>query len=205
MSDILKMKMMLKFSRRCFLKNKNFSIISDNCWGSFTYQYFNLPYNTPFVGLFLFSPDYIKLLKNIKWYLGTDIMFISPFESKYKDELIKNGTFGTYPIGILSDVEIHFLHYESELEAKNKWSRRVQKIDYDNLVVKFCDRDLATKELILEFAALDFKRKVLLLAKNYGTSLEIVLDGEDGPFIENEWVSYLKTIKPIKLFNSFRY
>ncbi|WP_062270445.1 DUF1919 domain-containing protein [Endozoicomonas arenosclerae] len=193
------------YFRRYFLENKKFCIISDNCWGSFTYQYFDIPYNTPFVGLYLFSPDYIRLLKNLKGYLDLEIRFIHPSESNYKDELIKNQTFGTYPIGVLNDVEIHFLHYKSEQQAKEKWTRRVSRIDYNNLIVKFCDRDLASEEHILEFAKLDYERKVLLTAKSYGTQVEIVLGNENGAFIEDEWANYLETIKPVKLFNSFKY
>ena len=40
------------------------TIISNNCWGGFVYQKFNLQYRTPFVGLFIFAPDYIELLEN---------------------------------------------------------------------------------------------------------------------------------------------
>ncbi len=191
--------------RRSLLKNKDFSIISDNCWGGFTYQYFNLPYKTPFVGLFIFSPDYIELLKDLKGYLDMEIRFIPPSQSKYKEELMKNKTFGTYPIGVLDNIEIHFLHYGSEIEAKTKWVRRLNKIDYDNLVVKFCDRDLATERLIEEFTHLNYERKVLLTAKSYGSSSEIVLNGENGFFVEKEWESYLATVNPVQLLNSFHF
>lgn len=33
------------------LKNKDFVIISDNCWGGAVYQWYDRPYNSPFVGL----------------------------------------------------------------------------------------------------------------------------------------------------------
>lgn len=58
------------------LTNKDFTIISNNCWGAFVYQKFNLQYNTPFVGLFLFAPDYIKLLKNFENMINNKLTFI---------------------------------------------------------------------------------------------------------------------------------
>ena len=56
----------INFIPRRRLKNKNFTIICDNCWAGKVYQELGLPYQTPFVGMFVFSPDYIKMLKNIK-------------------------------------------------------------------------------------------------------------------------------------------
>jgi uncharacterized protein (DUF1919 family) len=46
--------------RRQLLNDHSFSIISNNCWGGFVYQYFGLKYSSPFAGLFLFSKDYLK-------------------------------------------------------------------------------------------------------------------------------------------------
>ena len=45
------------------LKNKTVTILSNNCWGTFMYKYCNLEFNSPFIGLFVFAPDYIKLLE----------------------------------------------------------------------------------------------------------------------------------------------
>ena len=63
----------INFIPRRRLKNKNFTIICDNCWAGKVYQELGLPYQTPFVGMFVFSPDYIKMLKNLKYYLSGDI------------------------------------------------------------------------------------------------------------------------------------
>ncbi len=47
------------------LKDINFSIISNDCWGGVAYQEFSLMYKTPFVGTRIFNQCYLKLLKNI--------------------------------------------------------------------------------------------------------------------------------------------
>ena len=49
------------------VENKNFVIVSDNCWGGSLYQWYNRPYNSPFVGLFIHGDCYIKLLSNFDY------------------------------------------------------------------------------------------------------------------------------------------
>ena len=73
----------INFIPRRRLKNKNFTIICDNCWAGKVYQELGLPYQTPFVGMFVFSPDYIKMLKNLKHYLSGNIPLTFVKESKY--------------------------------------------------------------------------------------------------------------------------
>lgn len=63
--------------RRRKLNNKNFTIISNNCWGGHVYRYFNLPYDSPTIGLYLFSADYIKFIGNLKYYIEKEITFIN--------------------------------------------------------------------------------------------------------------------------------
>lgn len=190
-------------NRNRFLKNKDFTIISDNCWGGFVCQHFDLPYNSPFIGLFLFSPDYIKLLSDLRGYLSMNLKFITPNESKYSSELDPNSPLANYPIGLLGDIEIHFLHYPSESEAKEKWQRRVNRVNYDNLIVKFCDRDLATEKLINDFFSLPYKNKVFLSARKYEDKSCVKLKNENGLIVNNEWINYKKTVNPVKMLNSF--
>lgn len=192
------------FVARFLLRKKDFSIISDNCWGGFIYQYFDIPYKTPFVGLFVFSSDYIRMLKKLDHYLDSDLKFIEPNKTKYKEELIKHNTYGTYPIALLGgDVEIHFLHYKTNEEAYDKWCRRLKRINKNNLIIKFCDRDLCTSELIREFDLLNFKDKVMLSSKNYKINCNLKLKNENGNEIQNEWKSFLKTTSPISFLNKF--
>ncbi len=54
------------------IKYKDFSIISNNCWAGFVYQSYNLPYNTPTIGMFIVSDDYIKLIGNLQHYMEID-------------------------------------------------------------------------------------------------------------------------------------
>lgn len=135
----------INFIPRRRLKNKNFTIICDNCWAGKVYQELGLPYQTPFVGMFVFSPDYIKMLKNLKYYLGGNIPLTFVKESKYIKDFDN-----AYPLALLDDIELHFLHYADEEEATQKWNRRLERIHWDNLYFKFNDNDACTYEFIFE-------------------------------------------------------
>lgn len=151
----------INFIPRRRLKNRKFTIICDKCWAGKVYQELGIPYQTPFVGLFIFSPDYIKLLYNLEYYLksgGQPLRFVR--ESKYIEEFNNS-----YPLALLDDIEIHFLHYKSESEAQEKWQRRLARINWDNLYFKFNDNDQCSYELMKKFDNLPFKSKVFFSSK----------------------------------------
>lgn len=145
------------------IKDKEFVLISNNCWGGSAYQWYKKPYNTPFVGLFIYGPCYLKLLKNFENYMSQSLTFIS--KSKYPS----NGK--SYPIGLLDDIEIHFEHFKSNEEAKEKWERRTARMlevtDINNYFFKICDRELATKSDLIEFYKLPFKNKISFSIHDY--------------------------------------
>lgn len=189
---------------RIGLKNRDFTIISDNCWGNFLYQDFGIEYQSPFVGLFIFSPDYIDLLENFDEMMTKELVFISAECSRYAKQLREWNTLGTYPIATLGGrIEIHFLHYHSEQEAKDKWGRRKKRINKKNVLVKFCDRDLCTPELIKRFDSLPFKHKICFTAKSYPYQSVVALTHEFGKeMVENEWKHYKKDVSIKKILNS---
>jgi uncharacterized protein (DUF1919 family) len=168
---------------RCQLRNRNVTIISENCWGGILCQYLGIGYNSPFVGLLVPAPDYIKILRSLKEYVEGDFRFIPRSESRYERELryFKND----FPIAELTPkgggdvVEIHFLHYKSPEEAVEKWRRRAQRINYDNIIVKLAERNECTAKEIAEFDALDYPSKICFTAKEYPFRSTRVLDALD--------------------------
>ncbi len=141
---------------RLLYKKNQFVIISNNCWGAEIYQRLGVPYNTPFVGLFIFGPDYIKLLENLEHYLNFELTFKK--ESNWISHAVK------YPIGLLDDIEIHFMHYKDDQQAKSNWTRRLERMnavkDRNDYFYKICDRDLTNSDIILKFHDLPFKNKI---------------------------------------------
>lgn len=150
------------YKRRRKLKNRDFSIISNNCWGGLISQYYGLPYMSPTCGLLINGNDYIRFCKHIQQYLSLKLDFIefesSKFHHKYPD-------YKSFPVGMLGDVEIDFMHYHSEAEAAEKWYRRTKRINWDNIIFKISHRESFTDEDIEAFAALDLPNKLIIAEK----------------------------------------
>lgn len=150
---------------RMRIKNRNFSIFSSNCLGAAIYRELGLRYTTPSVGLFFHGPCYVKLMSNFEYYLSQELRF-SP-ESKYPLAQ-KNREQRKYPIGILGDdIEIHFLHYINEDEARTKWKYRLKRLNWENLFFLFLERDLCTPVELKIFDQINYKQKIAFTAFNY--------------------------------------
>lgn len=150
------------------LKNDQFTIIANDCWGAEVYRNFNLAYRTPFVGLFLMAPCYIKLLKNLRFYMDAELTFIKT--SKYEERNMDRGEKRNfYPIGLLNkEIEIHFLHYKNDAEALETWNKRKERINWNNLYIKFdSGKDACTYELLCEFALLPYPNKLCISRQDY--------------------------------------
>ena len=145
---------------RLKLKNRNFSILSNNCWGGVVYDKFGLQYLSPTIGAFFFAEDYIKFLKRIDFYLKLELQEIDFSQSKYIGYL--STRLNHCVVGKIGDIEIFFLHYDSFLSASKKREKRKNRINFDNLIVKFSDQNLFSKELFYEFDKLDFKNKIFI-------------------------------------------
>lgn len=139
---------------RSRLKNSNFSVIASNCNGAFILHDLGVKFNSPTVNLFLYPTDFLKLLKNLKYYMSLELEFVK------KDNI-------EYPVGKLDDILLYFMHYESEQEAKSKWNERKLRINYDNLFIIMTDRDGCTKQDLEEFDKLDYKNKIIFTHINY--------------------------------------
>ena len=125
---------------RTGLRNKDFSILANNCWGGIVSRDRHLPYNSPTAGTYFFSKDYLRFLSDIHGYLETEMEKVPVQKSKYAEKLIAlHGP--EVVVGRLGDVEIVMLHYPTFAEAKEKWARRAKRIRWDNLLVKYSDQN----------------------------------------------------------------
>ncbi len=147
------------------IKSRDFTVISNNCWAGRLYQYLDMPYLSPTVGLYFFADDYIRFVTRLEHYMSLDLQFIALEESKYYNILKAKGELSV-PIGVLEDVEIIFLHYHSVSEAREKWTRRKQRIRWDNLYIKFSKMNLCTEEHLRAFDALSYPRKFMFVPEN---------------------------------------
>ncbi len=148
-------------TRKKQLKYTDFTIISNNCWGGIVYQYFGLQYSSPTVGLFMMDDDYIKFLERLDYYLSQPLVFISHTESKYQERLQRETTAKEcYPIALLDDIEVHFLHYKSTEEAQKKWEYRKTRINKNRLLVKMSQRSSDDLNILEQFEKLPYKNKI---------------------------------------------
>jgi len=189
-----------------FIKHDDFTIISNNCWGTFIYKKYGLPYFSPFVNLVIFAPDYIELLENLSINTLEDISFIKYQDSKYKDELMRLGIEkDSYPIGLLNGkYELHFLHYPSEKDAKQKWLRRIKRMNFDKVIVKFSDGDLFEENMMKRFDNLQFKNKIAFVSKKFPSSPSAIIlqkfKGKDR--VHDEWKNSDKEFNVTSFINN---
>lgn len=96
--------------RRKQLKSTDFTIISNNCWGGMIYESYNLPKQTPTVGMFFMAEEYLKFLSDLKGYINGELTFINSEESRWKDnpQISGDKRFGHYP---MEKIQLKYFFY----------------------------------------------------------------------------------------------
>ena len=102
------------------------TILSQNCIGGVFYHDMGMQFLSPTINTFIPEPGYLRMVLNLREYMAMEP------EIHWGEE---------YPIGMLGDVQIHFMHYKTCQEARESWLRRVKRINYDKILVLCTDRD----------------------------------------------------------------
>ena len=109
------------------------------------------------------------------------------------EELIEDKSTGMdYPVGSLGNgdrkIRIYFLHYDSFVQAKEKWDQRKARIHWDNLYFIMTDGNKCSEETAREFDALPYEHKAFLTFSEYKGVKSAVkfelnknLEGKAGP------------------------
>lgn len=189
--------------RRKGINNTDFSIICNNCWAGYVYRRYGLPYLTPTVGLYFFPGDFIKLCSDVKGYISKNLEFIPYTESRYKD-VIQQRKQTHIPIARLGDIEIVFLHYATPEEAADKWYRRAERINYDNLIFKFSKMNYCTEEHLLQFDELSLKKKICFVPVGCDVDIKCKIEFKScaGQEITNDTDEYSRYVNLKKMINS---
>lgn len=132
----------LDFEEYIRLKESNITIISNNCWGGVVYHTLGLECRSPFKNLFLEDADYIRLLQNLRYYMECDMQF-----GEYKVDVHSKEK---YPVMMLGDVSIHCNHDKIPECAIEKWNRRKQKMNYENLFIEMYTEEEEAADEFLE-------------------------------------------------------
>ena len=193
---------------RLLINKDDFTIVSNNCWGTFIYKKFGIPYQSPFVNLVIFAPDYIELLENFSIETLNKLSFIEHKDSRHKEELMCLSIYDIdYPIGILDNkYELHFLHYPSKEDAQDKWLRRVKRMNLDKLIFKFSDGDKFENSMAKRFDNLKFKNKVCFVAQEFQDLPSVItLDKFRGSKrVHDEWKHSDKQFDVVKFINTMK-
>jgi uncharacterized protein (DUF1919 family) len=146
---------------------RSFSLISNNCWGAHVYQILDLQYSTPFVGLFIRPTSYFRLLAEFPQCLSLPLKFKTTSDEAWVNQARETHTI-PWPIGSLGDrIEIQFMHYKSETEAREKWQRRCARfvVQPERWFFKLCDGHHLTSEETVLFDQLPFRNKVFFTTR----------------------------------------
>lgn len=136
------------------VKNKCFTIISQNCIGGVLYHDLGMKFLSPTINMSFDGPDFIKFVSNIQHYVSLDL-------KEYITDNVK------YPVGHLGDIEIRFNHYASFEDAYEKWNVRKSRINFDNILVISTDRDgMQAYDCMELFDKIPY-RKIMYTAKAY--------------------------------------
>ncbi|MCW2968709.1 MAG: hypothetical protein JWM71_2481 [Solirubrobacteraceae bacterium] len=167
-------------AQRRRLRNLTFSLVANDCWGGEAHRVLGLPYRSPFAGLMIMAPCYLRILADLPRALAGEIVPVERSRYDAINRMRPSWGASPYPIGVIEDLdaEVHFLHYPSFGEAVEKWQRRAARVDLENLfVVLTADKSYCTEDTVNAFTALPFEQKLLLSARAYGVPNEVVVDG----------------------------
>lgn len=130
------------------------TIIASNCTGTMIYHDLRLPFLSPTINLCMEMNDFVKFVRRMRWYLDQDIQ-------RLEDTTVN------YPTGMLADIKIRFVHYDSFGEAVTKWNERKKRIKWDRLFIIGCEKDGCTYETLCAFDQLPYKNKVIFTKREY--------------------------------------
>ncbi|WP_234119731.1 DUF1919 domain-containing protein [Clostridium hydrogenum] len=142
-------------------KNLNVSIISNNCWGGYLYQKSGMEYSSPLLWTYVQTSDFIKLVGDLKYYFKLKLKFIKEEDKEY-------------PIAFLGDVKIYFQHCKTEEEARNKWYRRLKRVNYEDIIIQ---ANVENYSDAIKFDNMNFKNKIALTPEDYNLSSCVYLSG----------------------------
>lgn len=142
-----------KWRRRRRLKNRDFTILSTNCIGTFMYHDLGLEFLSPTINLTISMSDLVKMAGNLAWYM--------------EQELVELKEPGSCPAGLLGDIRVNFVHYDSFEDGVQKWEARKKKINWDNIFLVGTDRAGCSYETLQSFDRLPYPNKVVFTRVAY--------------------------------------
>lgn len=140
------------------LKNKDFSLLCNNCNGGTVSHDLGLQFRSPTVNLFFYNDHFFRFCENFDYYIAQPLVLC---ENPIHQPEIE------YPVCNLGDLELHFLHYESFEQAKQKWDARTARINRDNIFVMWTFFDGTDERWLERFDKIPFENKVAFTEREF--------------------------------------
>jgi len=144
------------------LKNQKVSILCNNCTAGFILHDLGLRFDTPTINLYFRGLDFFDFAEHLEYYISAPLCQIE--NPRY------NPDDPDYPVAVLlggskyKDIELHFLHYKTFEEAKEKWETRKKRIHWDSLYLIWTFMGMEAHESVCERAEqLPIKNKVFFV------------------------------------------
>lgn len=142
--------------KRKRLKNTGVSVIANDCIGGVTCHDLGLRFLSPTVNLFFETDDdYFTYLEDLAYYNQAEPVLTDRPEV-------------SYPVGQMEyqgrKTVIHFMHYPTFENAKQKWMERGKRVNYDNLLIiwHYPSVNEQAGALYQRFQSLPFKNKIIV-------------------------------------------
>ena len=143
------------------LKNKDISILCQNCIGGVMLHDLGLQFQTPTINLYMSFGDFVVFLEHLNVFLGQEITFVNS-ERKYpKGVLFYDDNYER------KSISLYFPHDKDYEKINCDWQRRSKRVNYKNIYIIATDRDGLTTDLLERFSELTFIHKILLSSKPY--------------------------------------
>lgn len=157
-----------RYRNRKRLRNRSFSLVTNNCIGGIISHDMHLRFLSPTVNLSFTNDGFIIFCQHLFYYLSI------PVEEVESDK--------GYPVGVLKgdygDVLLYFMHYDSFLEAKQKWEERASRVDKENLFI-IMEAQKCEESILHRFDELELPNKVIL-TDGYHPGIHCSFPIEDG-------------------------
>lgn len=140
-------------------KNKDFTLIAQNCIGGVIYADLGLEFKTPTINMFIEDENFVKLCENFAYYMSLEP---EPLTDHYVDPIDNKIVYPKIKIG---DIEVCCLHYKNCEESMKAWNRRSSRVNLDNIYViantwNLHDRtDLIERLVKLQYKTIIFSEK----------------------------------------------
>ena len=110
-------------------KNKDFTLVCQNCLGGLIYSVLDLPFTSPTINLYIEDENFVKLANDPVRYLSIPA---EPYIEEFHDPVDPSVVFPKIKV---DDIEICCLHYKSCAEAVDAWERRRKRANLSNIYI----------------------------------------------------------------------